>query len=434
MKVTKLTALNRLEKKKLVCAYARVSNAKDTMLHSLAAQIQYYKDYINANNEWLFTQVYYDEGISGVKNNRPGFQQMLSDARLGKFNLIVTKSISRFARNTITLLEAIRELKLLNIDVYFEEQRIHTLSSEGELMLTILASYAQEEARSMSENVKWRVKCDFEKGLMSGGNGCFGYKLINRKYIIVPEEVPLVKRIFDLYVSGLGTQAIANLFNKEGIKPKLGKKWTATTINGIISNVVYTGDNVLQKTYVKDHLHKKITINRGEKKKYYVEDDHEPIITKEQFELAAKIKKERAIKAGHNEPRGVIRYPFSGLLKCSICGETYGHRIIQKVRKWSCPTYVHIGKNSCASKSVPNDELERLTKEVLKIETLTIEVVKNNITSILVEANNQLIFKLKNGAEVMKTWQDYSRCNSWTPEMKELARQRALNQHRKENK
>src|SRR5574344_692971 len=154
-----------LAKKKLVCAYARVSSDKDAMLHSLSAQVQYYKDYITSNNDWLFVKAYYDEGISGTKQDRPAVQQMLQDAKDGKIDLIITKSISRFARNTVTLLEAVRKLKEINVDVYFEEQNIHSISGDGELMLTILASFAQAESLSVSENCKWRIRNKYKDGI-----------------------------------------------------------------------------------------------------------------------------------------------------------------------------------------------------------------------------------------------------------------------------
>ena len=154
-----------LSQRRRVAAYARVSSGKDAMLHSLAAQVSYYSDHIQKNPEWEYAGVYVDEALTGTKDNREGFQRLLADCRAGKIDMVLTKSISRFARNTVTLLETVRELKTLGVDVYFEEQNIHSLSGDGELMLTILASYAQEESRSVSENCKWRIRQKFQQGI-----------------------------------------------------------------------------------------------------------------------------------------------------------------------------------------------------------------------------------------------------------------------------
>ena len=202
-----------------VAAYARVSVDKETMHHSLMAQIDYYKQLIEDNPKWKLVDIYVDEGITGTTESRDSFQRMIDDAMSGNIDLIITKSITRFARNTVTLLETVRKLKENNIDVYFEEQNIHTISKDGELLLTILASYAQEESRSVSENMKWRVKKNFEKGL-SCGTHLYGYKYENNKYEIIPEEAKVVKKIFDLYLDGNGVQAITKTLEAEGIKTR----------------------------------------------------------------------------------------------------------------------------------------------------------------------------------------------------------------------
>ena len=164
-KVTKVAQIPKLQRKKQVAAYTRVSSGKDAMLHSLSAQVSYYNDLIQKEDGWEFVGVYSDEAITGTKEGRADFQRMLADCRNGKIDMIITKSISRFARNTVTLLETVRMLKALGVDVFFEEQNIHTMSADGELMLTILASYAQEESLSASENQKWRIKKNFEEGM-----------------------------------------------------------------------------------------------------------------------------------------------------------------------------------------------------------------------------------------------------------------------------
>ena len=186
---------------KRVAAYARVSSGKDTMLHSLATQIDYYKNLILDNPSWKFAGVFADEAKTGTKDDREQFQELLALCRSGSVDMVITKSISRLARNTVTLLQTVRELKELNVDVFFEEQNIHTLSTEGELMLALLASFAQEESRSVSENCKWRIRHGFEEGKP---NTCrmLGYRLINGEITLIPEEAKIVRHIFDLYLKG----------------------------------------------------------------------------------------------------------------------------------------------------------------------------------------------------------------------------------------
>ena len=191
-------------KKKRVAAYARVSSGKDAMLHSLSAQVSYYSDYIQSNG-WEYAGVYADEAITGTKDKRDGFQKLLTECRNGNVDMVITKSISRFARNTVTLLTTVRELKELGVDVYFEEQNIHTTSADGELMLTILASYAQEESLSVSENMKWRIKKNFEDGKPWSGF-VLGYRCENGQYVVVPEEAEVVRRIYREYLEGLGAK------------------------------------------------------------------------------------------------------------------------------------------------------------------------------------------------------------------------------------
>lgn len=197
-----------------VSAYARVSSGKDAMLHSLSAQISYYSNLIQNHKGWLYCGVYADEAKTGTRDSRENFQRMLVDCRAGKIDLVITKSISRFARNTVTLLETVRELKSLGVDVYFEEQNIHTMSAEGELMMTILASYAQEESRSASENQKWRIRKEYEKGNDVNLRFLFGYKI--SKGFIEPDTItaPIVVELFNRYVEGASFSELAKDLNK----------------------------------------------------------------------------------------------------------------------------------------------------------------------------------------------------------------------------
>ena len=204
----KASNIKQLERKK-VAAYVRVSSGKDAMLHSLSAQISYYNDYIQKRPEWEFVGIYADEGMTGTKDNRKEFQRMLQDARDRKIDLIITKSISRFARNTVTMLEVVRELKDINVDVYFEKENIHSISGDGELMLTILASFAQEESRSVSENCKWRIRKGFLEGELVNLRFMYGYNIDDGEITINEEESEIVRMIFNDYLNGMGITSIA---------------------------------------------------------------------------------------------------------------------------------------------------------------------------------------------------------------------------------
>ena len=415
-KVTKIDALPKLEEKVKVAAYARVSSGKDAMLQSLSNQVSYYNNLIRSTEGWEFAGVYADEAISGTKDTRDEFQRLIKDAKDGKIDLIIVKSISRFARNTVTMLETVRELKSIGVDVFFEEQNLHSISGEGEMVLTFLASFAQEEARSVSENQKWKVKKNFEKGIQWSASKSYGYRVIEKKYVVVPEEAMVVKHIFDLYLNGLGIQAIANQLEKEGIKPMIACKWNKTSIRQILGNINYTGDLLLQKTYNESYLTKKNKLNKGEKDQYLVEDDHEPIISKEVFNRVQEIMRQRVdyYKLDQLERK---KYPLSSLVECGLCGMNYNHKKTRYSEKWMCSTFNQKGKSACASKCVPDTELNRLAQEI----------GYDKIRKVKVYPNNELTFHLIDGSTVIKTWNDYSRKNSWTEEMKEKARQRAIN-------
>lgn len=430
-KIMTIEPLPKLERLIKVAAYARVSSGKDAMLHSLAAQITYYQNLITTHQGWEFAGVYADEALTGTKDNRQEFQRLIKDCKAGKIDMVIVKAISRFARNTVTLLETVRMLKAINVDVYFEEQNLHSISSEGEMVLTFLASFAQEESRSVSENMKWRIKKDFEQGIIWGSKDQLGYKLVNRKLVFVPDEAELVRRIFDLYLNGYGLQSIANMFNAEGIKSPKGCRWCKSAIEQIINNYNYTGDLLLQKTFREDHLTKHRKFNKGERSQYLVENDHEPIITKEEFMRAQDLKHQRAKQ--FNIRYSSKRHEFTGIMRCSICGKNYRRKVQSTRMWWVCSTFNSLGKNECASKAIPEETLIKVTQKVLGVEKVTSEIVGKRIERIDVLCGNKLLFHLKNGTVVEETWNDLSRSNSWTPEMREKARQRALAQFRRKS-
>lgn len=424
----------KLPTKMRVCAYARVSAEKEMSLHSLSYQVSYYSQLIQSHKGWKYSGVYSDEGISGTKEERPGFQKMMEDARKKSFDLIITKSVSRFARNTVILLNSCRELKELGIDVYFEEQNIHSLSYEGELMLTLQASFAQEEARSTSLNQRWRIAKDFEEGRLWGGAANLGYKLVNRKYVIDEETAPIVRRIFKLYLEGLGDHAIARKFNEEGVPSLRGGRWAQSIIKGILTNVNYTGDLMLQKTYVENYLSKGRHNNRGQKDFFYVEDDHEPIIDKETFKKVQELRKAKAKENNTTVQKLKIQKEFSGLIYCGNCGRQYRFQKGKYKNHYLCCTFASEGKAHCASKQIPEDILIDVTKVTLGLEVINNDILKSLIRKIVVKPDNILTFNFLSGEEKDVHWDDPKRSNGWTNEMKAAARQRAYAKKTKKGK
>lgn len=437
MKITEIPAKPREQKTVRVAAYARVSADKDAAFHSLEAQTEYYENYVAAHPDWELTDIYSDNGISGTTINRPEFQRMLEDCRAGKIDLVITKSVTRFARNTVILLETVRELKRLGIDCYFEKEDMHSISPDGELLLTLLAMYAEEEARSASENQKWRVRKKFENGEPWVGN-MLGYRLINGQMVVVPEEAEIVRRIFSDYLSGMGRCAIAKRLILEGVKPESGNKWTETSIRKILTNEKYAGNMILQKTYCPDFRTKVSKLNRGEVRKYYVENSHEAIIDQETFNRVQSEMASRATKCCKEKHRISHPHLFSGYICCGYCGRTLQHyrTNAKKYDKaiWACPIFYNMGKSLCPSQKIPEDILIEKTREVLSVNEVDRETLSTMLQEIIVTAHNQLRFILKDGTSVDVEWRHHSRKESWTPEMKQAARERTKVARRKEKK
>lgn len=413
----------RLDQKKRVAAYARVSSGKDAMLHSLSAQVSYYSDLIQNHDEWLYVGVYTDEAKTGTKDSREDFQRLIADCRAGKIDMVITKSISRFARNTVTLLQTVREFKAMEVDIYFEEQNIHTLSGDGELMMTILASYAQEESRSASENQKWRIKRNFENGMPWNG-AMLGYRLHGGRYEILEAEAQIVRRIYSEYLSGSGYAAIAKGLNEDGIPSRFGGQWAQSVVSKILSNYTYTGNLILQKTYRENHLTKRTIINKGQLPQYHVEESHEPIIDTDTFNAVQEEKARRAARF-NRKPQPRKTYPFTGLMVCEICGKNYRRKITATGPVWVCGTFNTKGKAYCASKQIPESTLQQVTAEVLETTVFEPDSLRR-VSSILVCRGNRLTFRFHNGAEITRQWKDRSRSESWTDEMKAAARQKVL--------
>lgn len=399
----------RQPKLKRVAAYARVSSGKDAMLHSLAAQVEYYSNYIRHHPGWEYVGVYADEAKTGTKDSREQFQQLLTDCRASKIDHIITKSISRMARNTVTLLETVRELKNLGISVYFEEQNINTGTADGELMLSILASYAQEESLSASENQKWRVRQNFENGQPWRGF-MLGYRYKDGQYIVVPEEAEIVRSIYADFLGGKGVTAIMKRLNKEGILTQQGFTWHKSAVTRILKNYTYTGNLLLQTKFRENHLTKRTLINHGQLPQYHATNTHEPIIDIGTYNSVQLEMHRRAQKYG--KPQSSEKYPFSGMITCANCGKHYRRKVTATGPVWICSTYNTLGKAACASKAIPESTLMEIAAQVS---------ATGEITAVTAHNDNTLEFTLADGTVTVKRWQDRSRASSWTIEMRAAA-------------
>jgi len=410
-----------------VAAYARVSCDKDAMKRSLAAQISYYNEYIQRHSDWAFAGVYADEAYSGTKDDRPRFVQLIQDCKDGKIDRIITKSISRFARNTVTLLTVVRDLRRMGIGIYFEEQNIDTLTDAGELMITLLASQAQEESRATSENCKWRIRKMFEEGYTTSVR-LTGYRVEGGMIQLVLEEKEIVQRIFQMYLDGYGKQAIANILFEEGAPFCLGGEWSATTVHSILQNEKYIGDLLLQKTYITDHITKASRKNNGELPQYFIQDDHEPIISREMFE-AVQVEHARRL-AKYASPKGETS-ELTSLIRCGICGHNYRRKRAAVRRLWCCSTYNKRGKKYCASNSIPETTLKDACSQVLGLAEYDAESVANRIEHIEAMPGNLLVFHLNDGSTHEVTWTFPSRSESWTEEKRQKAAEQMRRRHAK---
>lgn len=414
----------KLPARKKVAAYARVSSGKDAMLHSLSAQISYYSEFIQKHKGWEYAGVYADEAVTGTKDGREEFQRLLSDCRAGKIDMVITKSISRFARNTVTMLEAVRELKNLNVDVFFEKENIHSMSGDGELMLTILASFAQEESRSVSENCKWRIRKRFADGDLVNLRFMYGYRIVKGEIEINPEEADIVRMIFQDYINGMGCTLIAKKLCEMGIQKLRGGSWNSERVVEIIKNEKYAGNALLQKKYVADHLTKLLVRNKGVLPKYFAEKTHPPIIDIEVFEEAQEILlQNRNRNAAKSEMK---KYTFTSKIICGNCGKRYKRKTRDGRVSWNCSTYLKYGKDSCKAKQIPESILCSVASEVLETNKFDENFFTQKIKEIQVPVVNQLVFIFYDGRVVQKEWRNKSRSESWSDEKRQLMRERNL--------
>lgn len=322
------TFLKENAKKIRVAAYCRVSTEHEEQLNSYESQIKYYEQIISENSEWVKVDVYADKGISGTQaSNRVEFQRMIADAQNGKIDLILCKSISRFGRNVVDILKYVRMLKSLKIAVIFEEEHINTMEVQGEMLISILASLAQQGSTNISYSSRKGNEMKMRRGDPVGQYKVYGYGYDKEKeqYYIIEEQATIVRIVFDLYISGLGSVLVAKKMNEDGYVTPKGKKWRDTTVLDMIKNYKYRGDLMQGASYTLDPLEHTRAKNRGEKPFYYAEGHHVYIIEPEKWDLANEILKSRSKKyhSEGTEKNYSGKYAFSGKIICGYCGATF---------------------------------------------------------------------------------------------------------------
>ena len=386
-----------IDNKKKVAAYCRVSTDNEDQANSFESQQRYFRQYIERNPDWELYEIFADEGISGTSTKkRKEFNRMIACAKNGDFDLIITKEISRFARNTLDSIYYTRDLKKHGVGVIFMNDNINTLDGDAELRLAIMSSIAQEESRKTSERVKWGQKRQMEQGVVFG-RSMLGYDVENGKMTINEEGAKVVRLIFHKFVKeGKGTHVIARELREAGINPMRVKEWSNTVILRAIRNEKYCGDLVQKKTYTPDYLSHEKKYNRGQEEFVIIKDHHEPIISRELFEEANRILDAKSLsqegKAKHSN-----HYPFSGKLKCGRCGASYVARYKtrkdgSKYKAWRCFEGAkfgspHIDKAGnqvgCSGESIRNEDAIHIMYLVCKQLNIDRKKITNNLTKII---------------------------------------------------
>ena len=364
-----------------VAAYCRVSTDSEDQLNSYKSQVAYYTELIKGNADWSLAGIYADEAITGTQvTKREDFQRLINDCMNGDIDMIVTKSISRFARNTLDTLKYVRMLKEKGIAVFFEEENINTLTMDGELLLVILSSVAQQEVENISANVKKGLKMKMQRGELVGFQGCLGYDYHpeDKTITVNEEEAEIVRYIFRRYIEGAGGSVIAQELQNLGYKTKRGSTtWAETTVIGIIKNEKYKGDILMGKTFTLDPISKRRLDNFGEEDQFYIRDHHEPIISEEVFEKAQEILRRRAkprrLNSDGKREKFSRKYAFSCMLECGFCGGTLTRRSWHSGSQynkviWQCVTSTKKGKKFCPdSKGIAEETIEQAFVESYRL-------------------------------------------------------------------
>ena len=386
-KITKIEPVVPLVKPRLkVAAYARVSMESVKLMHSLSAQVSYYSDLIQKNPKWEYAGVYADRFVSGTSiGKRSEFQRMIADCEKGNVNLILCKSISRFARNTVDLLNTVRYLKSLDVEVWFEKENIRTLSADGEVLLTLLASFAEQESISLSENLKWAIQKKFERG-EPWGAAVYGYDKVGNDYVINEEDALYIRRIYELFLAGDSVASIA-----KWLKENRCRCTTKQFVRTVLTNISYTGDLLLQQHYSPQvRMMKK---NNGEMPKYHVQAHHPAIISTEIF--AAVQEKMQAVKEYNPEANRIGRVScFSSKITCGCCGH---HYVKYDGTSWACFGKISSRKQSCQNGNLILSRLEKVCADVLEQEQFDGDVFTKSVHNILVDPDGTLTFTFYNG-------------------------------------
>lgn len=398
--IRKIEAFKPIEKKKRVAAYARVSVETERTHLSMANQISYFSRLIQANPSWIYAGIFADEGITGTSTTkREGFQRMMQAAEEGKIDIILTKSIQRFARNTVDLLQSVRHLKDLGVEVRFEKENISTMEGSGELLLTLLASFAQEEARSISQNIKWSLRKKNEQGIPSNEFAVYGYRWKDGGLVPDPVEAPVVRRIFRDYLSGAGLADIEKWLAAEGIRTRRGGIFRIPALKIILKNDLYTGDLRIQRYYVTDPITKKEVRNTGQRQQYLVEGDHEALVSPADF---AAVQQEMCCRKalGFKGNKSLNLSVFSGKIKCPSCGCSYVRSTRSNGRVyWVCGTKKVKGGCCKVGGSVPMTMLQAAC-----IDIFGSDEPGEFLDHIDVPSRCTLVFHLADGSTRTWTW------------------------------
>jgi len=411
-KIHKIEAATlKLPTRKRVAAYARVSLENSRLLNSLSAQVSHYSNLIQKNPEWEYVGAYVDSGISGTTTGRDEFQRLIADCEAGKIDIVLTKSISRFARNTVDLLTTVRRFKEIGVDVRFEREGINSSSAEGEVMLSILASFAQEESRNTSENIKWAIRSGFQKGKQSSTQ-IYGYSWDGANFVPKPDEAEIVRFIFAEYLAGNSPHKITANLNQMGIKAMYGGKFYQRTIISMLNNEKYIGTIIMQKTFVADHITKEKRKNNGELPRHIIENAHPAIIDRDTFDRVQERLKARKIE--------VERTAFTGKIHCEVCGVGFQRSTKQykgnKTKFMQCTNKKHGKPCDCDTRQIPEKVLEAVTAEVLGIDEFDVNIFHERIRQIVVPSKNILIFHFNNGKTATREWKSTASKDCWTPE------------------
>ena len=435
-KVSKIEPISpSLPTRKKVAAYARVSMETERLNHSLSAQVSYYSNLIQSNPEWEYAGVYADNAVTGTKSSsREEFQRMLEDCEAGKIDIILTKSISRFARNTVDLLETVRHLKELGIEVRFEKEHINSLSGDGEVMLTLLASFAQEEIRSLSENVKWGTRKRFEQGIPNGRFLIYGYRWEGDHLVVEPEEAKIVRLIYDNFLKGLSAEATEKQLDEMGVKSMKGMHFPNSSIRAILKNITYTGNLLFQKEYTLDPISKKTRKNHGELPQYFVENTHEAIIPMETYQaVQAEIARRRELGALANW--SINTSCFTSKIKCGLCGASFVRNTRKNRAKTSqlgerytfygCGTNKRKGEH-CSSGTIREDVLKEECAKALGLPEFDEETFSERVEKITIPTTGTMLFEFTDGSSLEHHWSQNAKKESWTAE-----RRKAVSEYRR---